>query len=99
MQYLGLMRSVIVINLHKNQKIDEHVPPACTKCFTKKEMNDESARNASRSRMNACVQPRFARAIRSYLVGEREKGRILFEQTSYKTFVENFLKGIAWSEN
>ena len=30
-----------------------------------------------------CVQPRFARAVCSYLIGEREKGRILFEQTSY----------------
>ena len=53
-------------------------------------MNDESARNASRLRMNACVQPRFARAIRLYLVGEREKGRILFEQTSY-TYAINII--------
>ena len=30
-----------------------------------------------------CVQPRFAQAIRSYLVGKIEKGRILFEQTLY----------------
>ena len=31
------------------------MPPACTKCLTEKEMNDESARNASRLRMNACM--------------------------------------------
>ena len=36
--------------------------------------------------MCVCVQPHFARAVCSYLIGEREKGRILFEQTSYNYF-------------
>ena len=30
-----------------------------------------------------CVQPHFAQTICLYLVGEREKGRIFFEQTLY----------------
>ena len=37
-----------------------------------------------------CVQLRFARAVRSYLVGLREKGRILFEQTSYIAYIYMF---------
>ena len=42
------MRSVIEMKFAEKSKIDEHVLPACTKCFTEKEMNDESARNALR---------------------------------------------------
>ena len=49
------MRSVIEMKFAEKSKNRELVPPACTICFTEKEMNDESARNASRWRMNAYV--------------------------------------------
>ena len=55
MQYLCSMRSVIEMKFSENQKTDEHVLHACTKCFTQRDTNDESAWNASRLRVNVCV--------------------------------------------
>ena len=67
---------VIEMKFAENQKIDEHVLPASIKCFTEKEMKDESARNASQLRMNTYVYSYTLRTGNSLIPCWLEKKRL-----------------------